>query len=83
MHWRNSMSKTRLIWIICVMLSVLTLTSCATTVPIPTVQPCPQKPQINPNLNATQINPNLNAIQKANYSERLKKVWILQQNVTN
>ena len=63
----------RLTWIICVMLSVLTLTSCATT-PIPTVQPCPQKPQINPNLNV---------IQKANYSERLKKVWVLQTNATN
>ena len=59
---------------ICVMLSVLTLTSCATTTPIPTVQPCPQKPQINPNLDA---------IQKANYSERLKRVWIFQTNVTN
>ena len=42
--------------------------------PIPVVQPCPQKPQINPNLDV---------IQKANYSERLKKVWILQTNVTN
>jgi len=56
------------------MLSVLTLTSCATTTPIPTVQPCPQKPQINPNLDA---------IQTPNYSERLKQVWILQTNATN
>ena len=66
--------KMLLILKICVMLSVLTLTSCATTTPLPTVQPCPQKPQINPNLNVTQ---------KANYSERLKKVWILQTNVTD
>ena len=68
------MSKTRLTWIICVMLSVLTLTSCATTTPIPVVQPCPQKPQINPVFDV---------IQTPNYSERLKKVWILQTNVTD
>lgn len=30
-----------------------------------------------------QINPNLNVIQTPNYSERLKKVWILPQTVTD
>ena len=72
-HEQDKIDMARLTWIICVMLSVLTLTSCATT-PIPTVQPCPQK---------QQINPNLNVIQKASYSERLKKVWVLPQNVTD
>ena len=66
--------KMLLILKICVMLSVLTLTSCATTTPIPNSSAMSQKPQINPNLNA---------IQTPNYSERLKKVWILQTNVTN
>ena len=33
--------------------------------------------------NLRDVNPNLNVIQKANYSERLKKVWILQTNVTD
>ena len=35
---------------------------------------CPQKPQINPVFDV---------IQTPNYSERLKKVWILQTNVTD
>ena len=53
---------------------VINIENLRTTTPIPVVQPCPQKPQINPVFDV---------IQTPNYSERLKKVWILQQNVTN
>ena len=48
------------------------LTACST--PIQAIQECPKKPSLNPILDATQ---------KPIYSERLKKVWLSETNVTN
>ena len=62
----------RLTLIICVMLSMSSLTACATQT-IPVVQTCPQRPELNPILNV---------IPEPNFSERLNKVWLSSESAT-
>ena len=65
-------SMIRFLLLVTLFLILSSLTACST--PIQAVQECPKKPSLNPILDATQ---------KPIYSERLKKVWLSETNVTN